>query len=239
MRSSCPYRYLCYRRLFSSAGDSSASAVVLLCRKSSIKIAIFQGRVMAEKARSRPQAVLFARQSPEQAWATRRSVCVFCGSNEGDDPQFVRAAEGLGAALAREGLGLVYGGGSFGLMGVIARATIKAGGHVVEIIPASLCSREKPPADLHELVITTSMHARKQTMFDRSSAFVALPGGVGTLDETVEQMTWMSIGHHRKPIIFLNVAGYWDPILTMFDRMQARNFLGRMWRSGLFVAPPR
>jgi len=181
---------------------------------------------MAKKARSRPQAVLFARQSPEQAWATRRSVCVFCGSNEGDDPQFVRAAEGLGAALAREGLGLVYGGGSFGLMGVIARATIKAGGHVVEIIPASLCSREKPPADLHELVITTSMHARKQTMFDRSSAFVALPGGVGTLDETVEQMTWMSIGHHRKPIIFLNVAGYWDPILTMFDRMQARNFLG-------------
>ena len=112
-------------------------------------------------------------------------------------------------------------------MGVIARATIKAGGHVVGIIPASLCSREKPPADLHELVITTSMHARKQTMFDRSSAFVALPGGLGTLDETVEQMTWMSIGHHRKPIIFLNVGGYWDSVLTMFDRMQALNFLGR------------
>lgn len=135
------------------------------------------------------------------------------------------AAEALGAALARESLGLVYGGGSFGLMGVIARATKDAGGHVVGIIPTSLIEREKPPTELHELVITTSMHERKQAMFNRSSAFVALPGGLGTLDETVEQMTWLNIGHHRKPIIFLNVEGYWDPVLTMFERMQASAFL--------------
>jgi uncharacterized protein (TIGR00730 family) len=170
--------------------------------------------------------VLFARQSREQASAPQRSICVFCGSHPGNDPAFVAAAEALGAALARESLGLVYGGGSFGLMGVIARATKDAGGHVVGIIPTSLIERERPPAELHELVITTSMHERKQAMFDRSSAFVALPGGLGTLDETVEQMTWLTIGHHRKPIIFLNVEGYWDPVLTMFERMQASDFLG-------------
>ncbi|MGB8525562.1 MAG: TIGR00730 family Rossman fold protein [Rhodoplanes sp.] len=150
---------------------------------------------------------------------------MFCGSSQGNDPQFVGSAVELGVALAHENLGLVYGGGSLGLMGVIARAAIAADGHVVGIIPTSLCGREKPPADLHELVITTSMHARKQAMFDRSSAFVALPGGLGTLDETVEQMTWMKIGHHRKPIVFLNVAGYWDPVLTMFDKMLACHFL--------------
>jgi uncharacterized protein (TIGR00730 family) len=162
----------------------------------------------------------------------RRSICVFCGSSLGDNPEFITAAQALGVAMAREGLGLVFGGGSLGLMGVVARASINAGAHVVGIIPDFLCIKEKPATDLSELVITRSMHERKQIMFDRSNAFVALPGGLGTLDEIVEQMTWMQIGRHTKPIVFLNVAGYWDPILTMFDQMRARQFI----RSGSQLA---
>lgn len=160
------------------------------------------------------------------------SICVFCGSGAGDEPRFVDAAQALGVALAREGIGLVFGGGSFGLMGVIARASIEAGGYAVGVIPQFLRDREKPPQDLHELVVTTTMHERKQIMFDRSSAFVALPGGLGTLDEIVEQMIWVQIGHHNKPILFLNVARYWDPMLAMIDRMRARQFI----RPGLEVA---
>jgi hypothetical protein len=180
---------------------------------------------MSDKGRHHPQTILSAPQLAEPAWMARRSVCVFCGSSQGNDPKFAASAVELGVELARENLGLVYGGGSLGLMGVVARAAIAAGGHVVGIIPSSLCAREKPPDNLHELVVTTSMHTRKQAMFDRSSAFVALPGGVGTLDETVEQMTWMKIGHHQKPIVFLNVDGYWDPVLAMFDRMLACDFV--------------
>jgi uncharacterized protein (TIGR00730 family) len=172
-----------------------------------------------------------ARHPQYKTLAAPQSVCVFCGSGPGDNPEFVDTACALGAALARERLGLVFGGGSLGLMGAVARASIDEGGYVLGIIPEFLRDRERPPCDLTELVVTKSMHERKQVMFDRSSAFVALPGGLGTLDEIVEQMTWVQIGRHNKPILFLNVAGYWDPFLMMIDRMRATKFI----RPGLDV----
>ena len=186
---------------------------------------------MTETARIMPFAPP-ATHPQHEAAVPARSVCVFCGSGPGDNPAFVEAAHALGAALARERLGLVYGGGSLGLMGVVARASMDTGGYVIGVIPEFLRDREKPSRDLSELVVTKGMHERKQAMFDRASAFVALPGGLGTLDEIVEQMTWMQIGRHNKPILLLNVAGYWDPFLAMVERMRASKFI----RPGLDVA---
>jgi uncharacterized protein (TIGR00730 family) len=138
-------------------------------------------------------------------------VCVYCGSGPGTDPVFADVADELGAALAREGLGLVYGGGDVGLMGIVARAVLKGGGHVTGIIPDFLKRRENMLDGADETIVVPDMHTRKQLMFDKSDAFIALPGGIGTLEELVEQMTWAQLGRHSKPILLVDVEGFWRP----------------------------
>lgn len=154
-----------------------------------------------------------------------KNICVYCGSGPGVDPVYVETARALGRDMADNGVGLVYGGGSLGLMGEIARSVLKAGGRVTGIIPDFLSERERMLRDVQELIVTTSMHERKQTMFDYSDAFVALPGGVGTLEELVEQLTWSQLGRHTKPIVLANIVGYWDPLLTLFERMKGETFI--------------
>ncbi|MGY2051169.1 LOG family protein [Methylobacterium sp. JK268] len=154
-----------------------------------------------------------------------RTVCVYCGSGFGADPVFRDAAQVLGRTLAEAGIGLVYGGGNVGLMGTVARAVLDAGGHVTGIIPDFLKSRERMLDDVQETIVVSDMHTRKRLMFDRSDAFVALPGGIGTLEELVEQMTWAQLGQHTKPILLLSVAGFWAPLLALIDHMRAKGFI--------------
>jgi uncharacterized protein (TIGR00730 family) len=154
-----------------------------------------------------------------------KRVCVYCGSNQGHDPRFVSAARRFGEILAASRVGLVFGCGSIGLMGTVARAVHDNGGEVIGIIPEFLKTQERLFADADEVVITADMHERKRLMFERADAFVALPGGVGTLEEVVEQLTWAQLGRHKKPILFANVAGFWDPLLTAFDHMLTLGFL--------------
>jgi hypothetical protein len=149
----------------------------------------------------------------------------------GTDPAFAAAARDFGRALAENGIGLVFGGGGRGLMGEVARATLAHGGHATGIIPRFLMEAEQALAEVNELVVTDSMHERKLAMFERSDAFVALPGGVGTLEEFVEQMTWSQIGQHDKPLVLANVQGYWDPLIELFDHMLQHAFI----RPGLEV----
>lgn len=160
-----------------------------------------------------------------------RAVCVYCGSGPGKDPAYVEAAKHLGHAIADAGLGLVYGGGSLGLMGETARATLSRGGHVTGIIPEFLSEREKMLKDVTDLRIVDDMHVRKQMMFEASHAFVALPGGIGTLEELVEQLTWSQLGQHNKPIVVANIAGFWDPFLELLAHMRNQAFI----RQGLEV----
>ncbi len=160
-----------------------------------------------------------------------RSVCVYCGSGLGTNPAYADAARIVGRSLAEAGLGLVYGGGSLGLMGEVARATLDAGGHVTGIIPTFLTEREHMLKDVNDLIVTRDMHERKQLMFDYSAAFVALPGGAGTLEELVEQLTWSQLGRHRKPIVIANIAGFWRPFLDLLAHMRAETFI----RPGLEV----
>ena len=162
-----------------------------------------------------------------------KRICVYCGSGSGEDTVFVTAARTLGRALATSGIGLVFGGGSIGLMGEVAQATLQTGGHVTGVIPEFLKQRELALDGISELIVTSSMHERKQLMFEKSDAFVALPGGVGTLEELVEQLTWAQLGQHSKPIVLLNINDFWQPLLTLFDHMRAENFI----RAGLQVAP--
>ncbi len=154
-----------------------------------------------------------------------RNVCVYCGSAPGDDPRYAIAAKALGVALAGAGLGLVYGGGNNGLMGVVARAVLEAGGRVTGIIPDFLEKRELMLRDAQDLVIVPDMHTRKRMMFERADAFVALPGGVGTLEELVEQLTWVQLGRHRKPVLIADVAGFWRPLLLLFAHMRDSGFI--------------
>ncbi len=154
-----------------------------------------------------------------------RSICVFCGSGKGVNPAYATAARALGKHLAKEGVGLVYGGGSLGLMGEIAKSVLKHGGQVTGIIPAFLTEREQMLKDAQELIVTKDMHERKRLMFERSDAFVALPGGIGTLEELVEQLTWSQLGRHRKPIILVSIDGFWDPLLTLLDHMRTDAFI--------------
>lgn len=153
------------------------------------------------------------------------SVCVYCGSGPGADPAFVAAARGFGRLLAENGVGLVYGGGAVGLMGELATAVLDNGGHVTGIIPEFLVVREHLKRESQNVVITRDMHERKQTMFDRADAFVALPGGVGTLEELVEQLTWAQLGRHKKPILIANIAGFWDPLCALLDHMRRNAFI--------------
>jgi uncharacterized protein (TIGR00730 family) len=160
-----------------------------------------------------------------QTVSSLQSICVYCGSGPGNDPAFLETARDFGRKLAQSRIGLVYGGGSVGLMGEIARPVIHHGGHVTGIIPGFLSEREHMLIEAQELIVVDDMHQRKQLMFTKSDAFVALPGGLGTLEEFVEQLTWSQLGRHAKPIVLLNVAGFWDPLLALFDRMGAENFI--------------
>jgi len=154
-----------------------------------------------------------------------RTVCVYCGSGFGRDPAFRAAAEVLGTAIAQAGMRLVYGGGDVGLMGAVARAALDAGGHVTGIIPDFLQAREHMLADIQETVVVPDMHTRKRLMFERSDAFVTLPGGIGTLEELVEQLTWAQLGRHRKPVVLVSVAEFWAPLLALFEHMRGHGFI--------------
>ena len=158
--------------------------------------------------------------------STVRNICVYCGSGPGGDPAFVEAARAFGKILAQNRIGLVYGGGSIGLMGAIATAVLDHGGKVTGIIPEFLTDRERA-LDRGELIITRDLHERKQLMFERADAFVALPGGAGTLEELVEQMTWAQLGRHRKPIVLGNIKGFWEPLCTLLDHMEELQFIRR------------
>ena len=157
--------------------------------------------------------------------AQLRSICVYCGSNAGRDPAFAAATEAFGRAMASEGIRLVYGGGSIGLMGILARTVLAGGGEVTGIIPQFLKDREVMLGEADELIVTRDMHERKRIMFERSDAFVALPGGIGTLEEVVEMMTWAQLDQHAKPVLIANIGGFWDPLVDLFQRMTDAGFL--------------
>lgn len=154
-----------------------------------------------------------------------KSLCVYCGSNSGAHPAYVEAAIALGTRMARDGIRLVYGGGNIGLMGTIADAVLAAGGEVVGVIPKHLVDMEVAHAGLTELEVVGSMHQRKSRMFDLADAFVAMPGGFGTLEEIVEMFTWRQLGISEKPCALLDVNGYYRPLVAMMDRMVEERFL--------------
>ncbi|WP_426571668.1 TIGR00730 family Rossman fold protein [Aquihabitans sp. McL0605] len=154
-----------------------------------------------------------------------RSVAVFCGSNHGTEPAYAAAAEHLGGLLVERGIGLVYGGGAVGLMGVVADAVLAGGGEVTGVIPQHLWDREVGHIGLSELLIVGSMHERKMAMADRADAFIALPGGVGTLEELFEAITWTQLGIHEKPVGLLDVAGFYAPLLAFLDTTVEQGFL--------------
>lgn len=153
------------------------------------------------------------------------AVCVYCGSGPGQNPAYADAARILGKLLAQSGIGLVYGGGSLGLMGEVAKSAIAHGGDVTGVIPEFLIEREQMLTEVRDLVVTQDMHERKMTMFERSNAFIALPGGMGTLEELVEMSTWAQLGQHRKPIVIVNVEGFWDPFLELVAHMRREGFI--------------
>jgi uncharacterized protein (TIGR00730 family) len=165
-----------------------------------------------------------------------KAICVYCGSSPGTDPAFVGAARSFGKILAENGVRLVYGGGSVGLMGAVAEAVLEHGGDALGIIPEFLTRRERPKALAQETIVTRDMHERKQKMFEHADAFVALPGGIGTLEELVEQMTWAQLGRHKKPILVANINGYWNPFLTLIAHMRDQKFLPEISRVDCLVA---
>src|SRR5258708_9245192 len=154
-----------------------------------------------------------------------KTVCVYCGSGPGTNPRFVESAIALGKVFAENDIRLVYGGGSVGLMGAVAKSVLDHGGSVTGIIPDFLRARENSLSRVQEMIVTPDMHERKRLMFERSDAFVALPAGVGTLEELVEQLTWQQLGRHRKPILLANVRGFWDPLITVFEHLRDSAFL--------------
>ena len=156
---------------------------------------------------------------------TIKTVCVYCGSGPGTDPRFVQAAIALGKSLAENGVRLVYGGGSVGLMGAVATSVLDHGGAVTGIIPDFLTARENALSRVQEMIVTHDMHERKRLMFERSDAFIALPGGIGTLEELVEQLTWQQLGRHSKPILLANIEGFWEPLLGLLTHMRATAFI--------------
>jgi len=166
------------------------------------------------------------------------SLCVYCGSRTGTDPAYRQAAEQLGRLMAQHRIRLVYGGGRIGLMGVLADAVLAGGGSVVGIIPHHLEAREVGHHGVGELRVVDSMHSRKNEMFALADAFAVLPGGLGTLDETFEILTWRQLELHDKPIVLVNIAGYWDPFLKLLERIDNTGFMApECWR--LFVVVER
>ena len=160
-----------------------------------------------------------------------KRICVYCGSGPGKNPNFIKTASAFGKILATSGIGLVYGGGTIGLMGAIAESVIEHGGEVIGVIPDFLAAREIAKRDATELVVTADMHERKRIMFDRSDAFVALPGGLGTLEELTEQLTWAQLGRHKKPVMLANIDNFWDPLVALITHMRELAFV----REGLEV----
>jgi uncharacterized protein (TIGR00730 family) len=154
-----------------------------------------------------------------------KTVCVYCGSGSGSNPRFVEAATALGKVFAENSIRLVYGGGSIGLMGAVAKSVLDHGGSVTGIIPDFLVKKERMLDRPQELIITPDMHERKRLMFERSDAFVALPGGVGTLEELVEQLTWQQLGRHTKPVLLANIDNFWEPLLALLSHMRATEFI--------------
>jgi len=160
--------------------------------------------------------------------STIRSICVYCGSSPGHGDLYMAAGLELGRAIGSAGLRLVYGGGTKGIMGAVAQGASGAGGQVTGIIPRFLMNKEATEqalSELDDLIVTDNMHQRKHIMFEKSDAFVALPGGIGTVEEIVEIMTWAQLGHHRKPVVFCNINGFWDPMIALLDHMQAEGFI--------------
>jgi uncharacterized protein (TIGR00730 family) len=156
---------------------------------------------------------------------TIKTVCVYCGSSPGTNPRFIEAANALGKSFAENGVRLVYGGGSLGMMGAVATSVLDNGGMVTGIIPDFLQLRENALTRVQEMIVTPDMHERKRLMFERSDAFVALPGGVGTLEELVEQLTWKQLGRHAKPVLLANIDGFWEPLLALLAHMRATQFI--------------
>jgi uncharacterized protein (TIGR00730 family) len=167
---------------------------------------------------------------------TIRNVCVYCGSGPGANPAFVATANAFGRILAENDVGLVFGGGSIGLMGAVSKSVLDHGGRVLGIIPEFLTKRERPRLDAYEVLVTRDMHERKRLMFERADAFVALPGGIGTLEELVEQLTWAQLGRHRKPILIANIDGFWEPFRTLIAHMTQQEFIRPEFSSKLLEA---
>ena len=163
--------------------------------------------------------------------STIKSICVYCASGPGKNPAFMQAAKQFGRILAEKGIRLVYGGGSVGLMGALADSVLAHGGAVTGVIPDFLVNREHMLLSVQERIITPDMHARKREMFERADAFVGLPGGVGTLEELVEQLTWAQLGRHKKPILILNIEQFWDPLCALIEEMRRLEFI----RAGMAV----
>lgn len=165
-----------------------------------------------------------------------RTICVYCGSSPGTDPAFVEAARVFGTILANNGIRLVFGGGAVGIMGAIAKSVVDHGGKITGIIPEFLVAREHAMRGADSLIITRDMHERKRKMFEMADAFVALPGGIGTLEEVVEQITWVQLGRHRKPILLTNIKGFWNPLCALIDHMKALEFIRGDLNFDLLVA---
>ena len=162
------------------------------------------------------------------------TICVYCGSNAGNNPAYAAQAKALGARLAAEGIALVYGGGNVGLMGIVADAVLANGGDVIGVIPQQLVDWEVAHRGVTRLEVVDSMHTRKARMFELSDGFVALPGGFGTLDEMFEMLTWRQLGLGKKPCAFLDVNGFWQPLMAMLDSMVRERFLHAEQRNDLW-----
>jgi hypothetical protein len=185
-----------------------------------------------KRGAARPASSPAADDTPAKPASTGvRNICVYCGSGTGRNPLYVAAADTLGLAMAKAGIGLVYGGGGLGLMGQTAKSVLAGGGRVTGIIPQFLSEKEHMLRDVQELIVTDDMHQRKKLMFERSDAFVALPGGIGTLEELVEQLTWAQLGRHTKPIVLANIDNFWAPLLSLLGHMRDEAFI----RAGLEV----
>src|ERR1700733_6276938 len=153
------------------------------------------------------------------------TVCVYCGSGPGTNPHFIESAKAFGKVLAESGIRLVYGGGSLGIMGAVASSVLDHGGMVTGIIPDFLKLKENALKRVQEMIVTPDMHERKRLMLERADAFIALPGGIGTLEELVEQLTWQQLGRHSKPVLLANIEGFWDPLLALLAHMRATQFI--------------
>lgn len=163
------------------------------------------------------------------------SVCVYCGSRHGDNPEFKTIAQDMGRSLAEGEFRLIYGAGDVGLMGEVARSCLAAGGHAVGVIPRHILEWEVGKRDLTALIITDTMHERKKVMFANAGAVVALPGGAGTIDELIEVLTWRQLGLHQKPVLLLNADDYWGPFLALIDHVIARGFASASFRDYLTI----